>query len=209
MNRRERLFLYPLLAVALLGSLRGLAGFDSPARAGVDGAAAPSSGAPEPKIGVVALMKIADELMDSSRYKPARDELDEKLNKELLRPTVDQLKEIEAKVKEGGEAADTPENRQNYMRLRGELSAKQREMAQRAEELVSQQLKEVYGLIRTSAAAVAEKHGFNYVLSTMRPDDKFQNGPVLATIRDLLSRPVPVFPEGVDITEEVREDLKL
>ena len=43
----------------------------------------------------------------------------------------------------------------------------------------------------------------------MRSDDKFEAGPVQATIRELLSRPAMVYPEGVDITEDVREDLKL
>lgn len=206
MKPRERLVMYPLLALALAGSMRGIAPMAGLAHAGVE--AAPGE-APVPKIGIVAMMKVCDELMDSSRYKPERDELDEQINKELLRPVLDRLEGLQKKIEEGGEGADTPQNRQEFMRLRSELNAKQREAAQRAEAKVAEQLREVYGLVRASAAAIAEKHGYTYVLSSMRTDDKFQEGPVQATVRDMLSRPVPVYPEGVDITEEVREDLKL
>ncbi|MFM9958790.1 MAG: hypothetical protein ACKVZJ_12010, partial [Phycisphaerales bacterium] len=66
-----------------------------------------------------------------------------------------------------------------------------------------------FQLVRESAAAIAEKQGYTYVLSSMRPEDEFQTGPVQATIRDVLSRPVLAFPKAVDLTEEVREDLKL
>lgn len=207
MRSRERLVLYPLIAIALVAALRAGNGFERPATAGVD---APADAPTDTRIAVVAAMKIGDELMDSGRFKPARVELEEKLNGELIRPTMEKLQELERKIKELDEKSpEFPQLREEYIRGRNELTAKQRETAQRAEALVSEQLKECFQLIRDSAAAIAEKKGFTFVLSSLRPDDKMQGGPVQATIRDLLSRPVVVFPKGVDITEEVREDLKL
>lgn len=208
MRKGERVVLYAVslaaLALAATGGLPWLGG--APARANASAA----EESVEPRIAVVSLMKISDDLMDSDRFKPARTELDETVNKELIRPVLEQLQAVEKKVKESNpEAPEMNGLREEYFKLRGELQAKQREAAQRAEKLVSEQLKQCFDLVRESAAAIAEKRGFNYVVSSMRSDDKFQDGPVQATVRDMLSRPMVVFPKGVDITDDVREDLKL
>lgn len=209
MRPSERVLLYCLAVGAVLLALAGGGRFGSAAAvAAVDGADEGDGG--EVKIAVVSLMKITDELMDSSRYKPARDELDETINKEMIRPVIDALQDLEKKIQGAGEQSpEFPAMRNEYVRLRQELTKKQQEAAQKAEALVGEQLKACFQMVRDSAAAIAEKKGFTYVMSSMRPDDKFQNGPVQATIRDVLARPVLVFPKGVDITEDVRDDLKL
>lgn len=213
MRLSERLVMYTLCAGALAVSLSVMCGsplgIGARASAAVDTAEA-GAGEGEVKIAVVSLMKIADELMDSSRYKPERDELDETINKELIRPAIEALQDLEKKIQGAGEQSpEFPAMRNEYVRLRQELTRKQQEAAQKAEALVGEQLKACFQMVRDSAAAIAEKKGFTYVMSSMRPDDKFQNGPVQATIRDVLARPMLVFPKGVDITEDVRDDLKL
>lgn len=214
MRLNERAVMYSLsvgaLAIAVV-ALCGLpVGLGNRALAAVDVPASESSADAPAKIAVVSLMKITDELMDSPRYKPARDELDEKSNKELVRPAIEALQALEKELQGMDEKSpEFPQKRNEYIRLRQDLTKKQTEAMQKAELLVGEQLKACYQLVRDSAAAIAEKQGFTYVVSSMRPDDKFQDGPVQATIRDVLSRPVLVFPKAADITEEVREDLKL
>jgi Skp family chaperone for outer membrane proteins len=214
MRQSERVVLYSLSVGAIVLSLMAGGGSvitGSRAVAGVESQAADSSAAPgAEKIAVVSLMKITDELMDSDRYKPKREELDASLNKDLIRPAIEALQDLEKKLQGMDEKSpEFPQMRNDYVRLRNELGGKQREAAQKAELLVGEQLKECFQLVRDSAAAIAEKKGYTYVLSSMRPDDKFQEGPVQATIRDVLSRPVLAFPKAADITEDVREDLKL
>lgn len=208
MRLTERVVLYSLSAGALAVALLSATGvsFTPRAHARVDGGSAD----PAVKIAVVSLMKITDELMDSERFKPAREELDEQISKELIQPAVETLQELEKKIQDAGEQSpDAPKLRQEFMRARGVLAARQQEASQRAEAKVGEQLKECFKLVRESAAAIAEKQGYTYVMSSMRPEDDFQTGPVQATIRDVLSRPVLAFPKTVDLTEEVREDLKL
>lgn len=214
MRLNERAVMYSLsvgaLAIAVMALCGSPAGLGSRAVAAVDVPASEASADAPAKIAVVSLMKITDELMDSPRYKPARDELDEKSNKELVRPAIEALQALEKELQGMDEKSpEFPQKRNDYIRLRQELTKKQTEAMQKAELLVGEQLKACYQLVRDSAAAIAEKQGFTYVISSMRPDDKFQDGPVQATIRDVLSRPVLVFPKAADITEEVREDLKL
>ncbi|MEO1130234.1 MAG: hypothetical protein AAFX05_11085, partial [Planctomycetota bacterium] len=61
----------------------------------------------------------------------------------------------------------------------------------------------------SSAAAIAEEQGFDYVLASITPDTEVMEGTMDAVARDILGRPVLVLPEGTDITEDVRADLKL
>lgn len=213
MRLSERFVMYTLSAGAMVVAVMALCGspvgLGNRAVAAVDAPAVDSADGPV-KIAVVSLMKISDELMDSPRFKPERDELDESLNKDLIRPAIEAIQELEKKLQGMDEKSpDFPQMRNDYIRLRNELGAKQREAAQKAEIKVGEQLKACYQMVRDSAAAIAEKKGYTYVISSMRPDDKFQDGPVQATIRDVLSRPVLAFPKAADITEDVREDLKL
>lgn len=213
MRQSERVVLYSLSVGAIVLALTGGGSVFTGAKAvaGVEAASpAADATAGAEKIAVVSLMKITDELMDTDRYKPKREELDQSINKDLIRPAIEALQALEQKIQGIDEKApEFPQMRNDYVRLRNELGGKQREAAQKAEMLVGEQLKECFQLVRDSAAAIAEKKGYTYVLSSMRPDDKFQEGPVQATIRDVLSRPVLAFPKAADITEDVREDLKL
>lgn len=212
MRPTERVLVYSLLGLALLGAFSPLSRLipGQTALAGID--AKPLSGGdiPAPKIAIVAAIKITDNLMDSDRFKPARNDYEAQLKKELIQPVTDKLEELQKKVKDMDEKdPQANQMKQEFFKLRNELTAKQREAAEKLERKVGEQLKECYQLVRASAGAVAEKRGFNYVVASARGDDKFEDAPVQATIREMISRPLMVFPEGTDITEEVREDLKL
>lgn len=203
-----------LSVVALMalvgGAISGRLLSGAQAAAGIDSKAATGADAPAPKIAVVAALKITDDLMNSDRYKPARSDYEEQLTKELIKPLTDKLEDLQKKIKDMDEKdPQANQMKQDFFRLRNELVGKQREASEKLEKKVSEQLKECYQLVRASAQAVAEKKGFNYVIASLRSDDKFEEGPMQVTMRELASRPLLVFPEGTDVTDDVREDLKL
>lgn len=200
----ERIALWTLLALAVIHALR-TGGSTAAALA-----SSASSNADAPRIAVCAVLRIADELMDSDRYKPARQEYEDSLNKEELAPIVEQLKELQSKLE--GMARDNPEFarlREQYLRLQREAGAKQQEILQKVEKKVAEQLAECYALVRASAVNIAEDHGYDFVLASSGPDDELKKESPLSLVRDILSRPVLKSPKEADITEDVREELKL
>lgn len=162
------------------------------------------------KIAVCAAVKIVDELMDSDRYKPARAEMEDALRKEKLEPIVTEGRELQKSLE--GMARDDPkfaETREKLMRLQRDAERATREVAQKIEAKVAEQLVECYGLVRASAAAVAAQQGYTHVLSSGGSEEPPKTEVVLELVRDFLSRPVLVAPEGNDISDDVRRDLKI
>lgn len=179
------------------------------------GAVAPASaeglGSDGPvKIAVCSTVKIVDELMDSERYKPARVELEDGLRKEKLEPIITEGRELQKSLE--GMPRDDPkfaETREKLIRLQRDAERASREIAQQVEAKVSEQLIECYGLVRASASAVAEQNGYTFVLSSGDAEDIPKGQMVVQLVRDFLSRPVLIAPKGTDISDDVRQDLKL
>lgn len=205
MRTVERVTLYAAVGLALLLSLNAALPTTSVARAA--GEAADTA---EPRLAVCALYKIADELMDTDRFKPDRVEYENQLRDENLRPLVDQLKELQKRLESMDQKdPDFPETRERFFRLQTLAQRTTQDIGQKIERKVAEQLKECYALARASAVALAEDKGFNYVIASNAPDDPMENETVVALVRDMLSRPVLSFPKGVDISDDVRQDLKL
>jgi Skp family chaperone for outer membrane proteins len=197
MKTPDRIALYTLLGFALFLVAR-------PSTALPEEADAPA------RIAVCSSMKIVDDLMETDRFKPARVEVEEQAREELLKPIVDTLKEIEEEAK--GLAENDPKLRELGEKHRGlQRQAQQatQEIAKRVEMKVAEQLIECYQLVRASAVAVAEEKGFNYVLSSTDSEAPLKTEPVMKLVRDFLARPVIMAPKEVDITDDVRTDLKL
>jgi len=76
------------------------------------------------------------------------------------------------------------------------------------QQLTIEQLEEAYELTRGATEAVAEELGYDYVLSSQRPDDEF-NLNMSSIPAEFNARPAIVFPEGVDITLDVIAELNL
>lgn len=177
--------------------------------------ARPSTALPEdsdapPRIAVCASMKIVDELMETDRFKPARVEVEEQAKEELLKPIYDLLKETEEEAKGLKEDdARLRELGEKHRSLQRQGQQATQEVARRVEIKVAEQLIECYGLVRASAVAVAEDKGFNYVFASTDSEAPLKTEPVMKLVRDFLARPVILAPKEVDITEDVRTDLKL
>lgn len=204
MRNVERLALYIAVAAALILALRAGPSISGAAHAG-EGEASPV-----PRIAVCSLYQITDDLMDSNRFKPARMEYETQLRDESLKPLMDQLQELQRSV-EGLDKSDPgfSEAREKFFRLQAAANKATQEIAQKVERKVAEQLVESYRLVEAAAVDVAADLGFNYVIASNNTRDELKQETVAGLVRDMLGRPVLMHPDAADITEDVRQDLKL
>lgn len=162
-----------------------------------------------PKIAVCAIPMLVNELMASDRFKPERERLEEELKAEY-EDLQNQMRELGDRGREL--SPEDPSFRaaaQEYQALRDKVFEKQREIAQKLEAKSSEQLLECYELARSSANAIAESMGYNYVMASAGNDEKLSGENVELALRQMMARPVIMAPKNADITEDVRADLKL
>ena len=203
----ERVLIYSALLLAIALAVRG-------GSAGVPGAGAALAGGtkeiPAPRIAVCALYRIADELMETDRFKPERVELENNLRDEELKPLYEQLRELQKRL-EGMDQKDPAfaGTRERYFRLQNQARNTTQEITQKVERKVAEQLEQCYQLVRASAAAIAEDMGFNFVLASNSSEEALKKETVVSLVRDMMGRPVLLAPKEADITEDVRQDLKL
>jgi len=192
-----------LSALALLVALSGHAPFPA-ARADDD-----SAKTVETRIAVVAAIRLMNELMESDRFKPERDTTEATL-KESIAPIIEQGKALEERLRTLDQNSDEARQIKNQlMGLQGALARKQQDASIEFEKFIAGQTREAYRLIRESAVGIAEDRGFTYLIASQGADDEIVTGPVEGLVNDILGRPVMLSPESTDLTEEVREDLKL
>ena len=196
MTRSSRLLPVALGALALAIVIR--TPFTGPA-------AARSAAEDGHNIAICETLKIVDELMESDRFKPDRNTLEEAKKAQVL-----PLYEERQALGQRGQAAqaageDVSGIAQEFQALQQRIQQAEQQAQQEIAELMSKQIGECYDLIKASASAIAKDLGYDYVVSSSRPDDQMGPNPS----GEFLSRPMLVFPEDTDITDDVREDLKL
>lgn len=156
-------------------------------------------------IAVCATLLIVDELMDSDRFAPAREEL-QRVKQEQIQPLMDEMASLQNQFHAAQAAGEDLSAIQQHGQALQKQIAQAREQANREmTDLATKQIGECYDLIKASAEAVAKELGYDYVVSSSRADDDMQSN----SSSEFLARPMLVYPEDADITEEVREDLKL
>ncbi len=203
MRRHGSLIAISLSALALLVALT------SRPILPVASAAVDADAASNPRIAVVATIRLMNDLMGSERFKPARDEMRQTLEGEF-EPIVEQGKSLEDRLRSiDKDSEEARQIKQQLMGLQGALGKKQQDAGVRMEKFVSEQSREAYKLVRDSAVAIAGDHGFTYLIASQSADDEITAGPVAGLLNDLLGRPILLSPASADITEEVRADLKL
>lgn len=155
------------------------------------------------------VMGVVEKLMDSERFKPARDEA-QAAAEAALAPIRDQLRDLEARGR-GMDPADPelPGVAQQFQQLQAQFQQQFQESARRMDEMTAMQLQEAYEIARASADAVAEDLGYGYVFATRLPDEEIEARDVAGMVRALLGRPVVRFPKDSDITPDVLQDLKI
>jgi len=163
---------------------------------------------PAPKIAVCAVPALVNELMQSDRFKPEREALEAQFRTEMQ--SIEQrLSTLRDRAQNNPDDPGMEGLAQEFGELRRKLAEKQREAAQALEKKTAEQLLQCYELARTSASAIAEQLGFNYVLASVGPDEELNDASVEVAVRQMMSRPAVMFPKEADITDDVRDDLNL
>lgn len=160
-------------------------------------------------IAVVALPDIMNDLMESDRFAPELQRYIDEQRAEL-EPLVERLQQLQQQLQNIGQ--DDPQGPalfQEFQRVRQEAATKQNEVNMRIEKFRAGQIIQAYKLVRSSAQAVAEDLGFEYVLTSSDDAEELEPQNVEGALRQIMSRPAIMFPDDADITDDVREDLNL
>lgn len=200
MRRAERFLLLAALVIALAAFLR--IGNPSDAHAAY-------RQSNEHTIAVCAIPLIVNELMSSDRFLPAREALGARLEAEI-QPLLDEAKAIYDSLQSAKQ--DDPETQsklRRFQQLQQQVRERQQSASVEIERITANQIVECYKLVRSSAIAVAEDLGFDYVIASVGEDEDLTSESVEVVLRQMVARPVVLAPKDVDITEDVREDLKL
>lgn len=160
-------------------------------------------------IAVCATPSIINELMASDRFAPARENVlpDARKDLEDLR---DELGDLQDRL-DGADPSD-PGAQRDRRRAReavNEYQRLQQQIGEAVEAKTAEQLAECFAMVRSSASAVAEHLGYEYVISTGDPEEELSKTNSEVTLRQITARPVLRAPKKVDITDDVRDDLKL
>ena len=161
------------------------------------------------QLAVCAMPSLVNELMASDRFLPDREDAAPDIRRQLdeLR---EELQDLEERIRGG--AGDDPSLQRDRERAREavrEFQSLQQSLARAIETKTAEQLAECYALVKSSASAIAEELGFDYVIATGDPDERLSTADSQVTLRQITARPVLRFPKGVDITDDVRDDLNL
>jgi Skp family chaperone for outer membrane proteins len=163
----------------------------------------------EPSIAVCAMPTLINELMDSDRFRPAIENVRPEL-REQLGAVSEEMQDLRDRLQEF-DPEDPADQRdaQRFRELNMELDSLRRQLNAAVQRATAAQIAECYELVRSSADAVGEDLGFDYVISTGDPQEALNTDDFNVTLRQITARPVLRFPEGTDITDDVRDDLNL
>lgn len=205
MRHNERLIAYSALSVALIALAGHTAGFRivSPAGAGSSVLAAPDSA----KIATCDVYQLVERMVESEQYMPARNVEQERVKAQLV-PYENQLETMQKEL-QASDPKDpgAQEKFKTFQAKREEYMAKRQAAADGYTDLVTGQFSDAYAKITAEARKVAASLGYTYVLAHKRGEIRAHDPRQL--VEEFLSRPVSVSPEGVDITEQVRNAMKL
>lgn len=160
-------------------------------------------------IAVCAVPDILNDLMASDRFAPALQSYIDEQRAEL-EPLVERLQKLQQQLQGiSQEDPQAPALFQEFQRVRAEAANRQNEINAKIEKFRAQQIIEAYKLVRSSAQAVAEDLGFEYVLTSSDDAEDIEPQNLEGALRQIMSRPAIMYPDDADITDDVREDLNL
>ena len=166
----------------------------------------------EGDIAVCDVASLSETMMDSDRYLPAREAKREELQEQYLTPLQEQATALEAQFAEAQAAGDQERMQalqQQFFTLQQSGQEAQQNFQNELQSFISSQFQDAYSKIVESAAAVGEDMGFTYVAASSPPTSDFENESFADLLTEVLSRTYVHYPEGVDITADVRDDLNL
>ncbi len=160
-------------------------------------------------IATCAVPQLVNELMASDRFAPPREEFTQQLREEiepLMEAGQALINELQGMTPEDEGAQEKVRQMQE---LREQVGRMEQQAAARLGKFTAKQIAECFELARSSAGAVADDLGYDYVISTVGEDEELNTESVETVLRQMLARPVLYAPEDADITDDVRDDLNL
>lgn len=199
MHKSERLFVYGglTLAIALAFGWRGLG--DSAHAQGGSASPAPA------KIAVLDPLFVVERLVDSDRYKPARDTFQKDAADKLTKSQTE-FGELEAKFRSLPE--DSPEKPGIVEKAQG-IRAEDEKTKASVDKFNTDQIADAYRVVIEAATKVANARGYTHIIGS-RTDSQLVRSPnVQGAVQEMLARPVLLMPTGDDLTAEVMKELKI
>ncbi len=202
MNTRERLFVYSALAACVILALRPQ--FASTADA------SPRPDEPvSARIATCDVYEIVEKMVVGDRYEAPRKAEEERIRLKL-KPLEEELAAMEAELKEADPKDEAAQDKaRTFQRKRSEFALLRGKSQQEYTDFVAKQYVDAFEEVRTSAAAISERLGYTHVIASRTAEKKIKATDPERLIEAFLGRPMTVAPEGSDITDEVKADLKL
>jgi len=107
------------------------------------------------------------------------------------------------------QGAEATEIYGQYQQLAQMYQQTQNSINQQYQELLAGQIAGAYTEIHASVNEVAADQGYTFVLATRRGTDLVQTSTLTGVTQEILARPLVSNPDGVDLTDRVREHLGL
>lgn len=199
MNKVERLFVYGGISLAVALGL-GWRGVGEAAHA-QGGGSTPGAA----KIGVLDTLMIVERLVDSDRYKPAREAFQKDAADKLTKSQAE-FGELEAKFRSLPD--DSPE-KQGIVEKAQAIRGEDEKTRNSVEKFNTDQIAEAYRVVIEAAGKIADARGYTHLVGS-RTDTQLVRSPnVQGAVQEMLARPMLKMPAGDDLTTDVMKELKV
>ena len=160
-------------------------------------------------VGFMHVGKALGQLMDASSMKDAREQLDEELSEkdEELRSRIQAFEDEHRDLKPDDPNAN--EVRNQYARLAEEFRAWQMEKMGQREKLFAEQIEQAYRDLVAAVDVVADRNNIDIVYRFIPTDDDFEATAPAAVYDAIRARVAIKYPDGLDLTDQVLEELDL
>ncbi len=160
-------------------------------------------------VGFMHVGKALTKLMDTDSFREARERLkDEFQEKDAeFRQRMQAFEEENRDVKP--DSPNFEEVRQRALALREEYSNWQREIVGRQEQLIASQIEQAYRDLVAAVDVVADREGVDIVYRFIPTEDEFEAPSPAVAYESIRARVAIKYPDGLDITDQVLEELDL
>ncbi len=172
-------------------------------------APAPSHQA-EQRFASINAFQAVEKMVQSDRYRPARETLMNDLKMRLEVPQ-NEIASIAKEIMAAGQDSDRGRSLMpTYQNKNRELQQLRQELEEKAGEFNTQQLAEAYRLVVETADKIASDRGYTHVIATRGlANEPLKSTNVAAAVQEILARPLVRFPAGDDLTDAVMKELKI
>lgn len=174
------------------------------------GAAAMRASEADPaRVAVCDVYGVVEKLLETDRFKPALD-AEKKKAEETMQPLQEELNELGRQLQNANpEDPGVQDAYRQYQRKGQEFQQKAGELQKQLSRFVSRQFLEAYAMAKASADAMAEELGYDYVIASRGIEEEIKSDDPERVVQAVLARPVIKMPKDADITDVVKDDLKL